>query len=141
MGNKLQFLTLIGFAKIDDGVFANVVPSLPRLTALVLRYPLKFHMLCFILKLLPSGCTKVGDKTAESLAKHCHGLQLLNLNYTSVTPGPISNIIICCPDLGTLKVAGISTWVRFPHHENKLDPFIWIPFHRTMPNLKGLHHR
>lgn len=60
----------------------------------------------------PRSCTKVADKTCNALAKNCSKLSVLNLSYTSATPVQVAGILLACPDLEVLKVAGIPSWVR-----------------------------
>ncbi|KAJ7130082.1 RNI-like protein [Mycena crocata] len=88
----LRELELSGFDKIPDAAFAAVLPRLHSLKRLVLR-----------------GCALVGSKTLAAAAK-CPQLQVLNLNYTSATPAALQPLLIACPHLEVLKLAGISNW-------------------------------
>ncbi|KAI0778118.1 RNI-like protein [Trametes elegans] len=91
--NQLLELELTGFSKIADDVFATVVSKLPALRRLNLR-----------------GCTKVGLKTAQAMAKHCLDLEYVNLNYTSVPPVALVPLFSNCK-LQFLKAAGIPNWL------------------------------
>ena len=60
----------------------------------------------------PSGCTLVGPKTIQAIAKACPSLKSVNLNYTSVTPLALAPLLLSCKErLEVLKVAGINSWV------------------------------
>ncbi|PCH33581.1 RNI-like protein [Wolfiporia cocos MD-104 SS10] len=89
----LQELILTDFEKEPDNMFASMVAMMPSLKVLVLR-----------------GCTKVGQRSADAVAKHCPQLTVLNLSYTSVLPANIAPILRACANLQTLKCAGISSW-------------------------------
>ncbi|KAJ6627210.1 RNI-like protein [Mycena sp. CBHHK59/15] len=116
---ELRELELFGFEKISDTTFASVLPRLPSLKVLVLR-----------------GCTRVGPKTLLATAEKCRQLQTVNLNYTTVTPASLLPLLLACPRLEVLKLAGISNWrldisftgVRHP----LLGPY-------DMPGLEKLH--
>lgn len=58
------------------------------------------------------GNAKVSEKTCSAVAKKCPKLTALNLSYTSANPVHVAPILLACPDLEVLKVAGISSWVR-----------------------------
>ncbi|KAJ7042523.1 RNI-like protein [Mycena alexandri] len=88
----LRELELSGFAKIPDAAFASVLPRLASLKRLVLR-----------------GCALVGTKTLGAAAS-CTHLQVLNLNYTAVTPISLVGVLKACPNLEVLKLAGIVNW-------------------------------
>ncbi|KAJ7169603.1 RNI-like protein [Mycena filopes] len=88
----LRQLELSGFAKIPDAAFAAVLPHLPSLKRLVLR-----------------GCALVGAKTVGAAAS-CTDLQVLNLNYTAVTPLSLVRVLKACKDIEVLKLAGIANW-------------------------------
>ncbi|GBE78266.1 hypothetical protein SCP_0111490 [Sparassis crispa] len=89
----LRELSLSGFDKETDNLFASVVSKLPSLQVLVLRF-----------------CAKVGSKTVEAAAKNCPHLSVVNLNYTAVTPLSLVPLITACRDLEVLKLAGITHW-------------------------------
>jgi hypothetical protein len=60
----------------------------------------------------PSGCTHVGPKAIQAIAKACLSLKSINLNYTSVTPLALAPLLRSCKErLEVLKVAGINSWV------------------------------
>ncbi|KAI0732332.1 RNI-like protein [Fomitopsis betulina] len=90
---QIQELHLTGFDKEPDTVFASIISSLPDLRVLVLR-----------------GNAKVSEKTCSAVAKKCPKLTVLNLSYTSANPVHVAPILLACPDLEVLKVAGISSW-------------------------------
>ncbi|TFY68363.1 hypothetical protein EVJ58_g1067 [Rhodofomes roseus] len=92
-GSELQELHLTDFDKEADTVFASIISKLPDLRVLVLR-----------------GCSKVGEKTCNVVAKTCPKLAALNLSYTAITPAFVVPILSACGDLEVLKVAGISSW-------------------------------
>ncbi|KAJ7102203.1 RNI-like protein [Mycena belliarum] len=89
----LRDLELSGFAKIPDTAFASILPRLPALRRLVLR-----------------GCLLVGAKTLAAAAASCPQLQIINLNYTTVTPLALQPLLLACPRIEVLKLAGISNW-------------------------------
>ena len=60
-----------------------------------------------------SGCTKVGAETAKAAAASCTMLEVVNFNYTSVTPVSLVPLITACTQLQALKLAGIQNWARF----------------------------
>ncbi|KAI9455849.1 hypothetical protein F5148DRAFT_1324597 [Russula earlei] len=94
MGPGLVRLHLIGFDKMTDQSFAAVVSRHPSLEDL---------SVC--------GCTLVGPKTIQAVAKTCPSLKFINLNYTSVTPLALAPLLRSCKErLEMLKVAGISSW-------------------------------
>ncbi|KAI0335341.1 RNI-like protein [Cubamyces sp. BRFM 1775] len=92
--DRLQELELTGLAKIPDATFATAVSMLPNLRKLNLR-----------------GCTKVGQETVKAAAEHCQRLEIVNLNYTAVTPLSLAPLLLICKQLATLKVAGIPNWL------------------------------
>jgi hypothetical protein len=56
------------------------------------------------------GCSKVGSKALAAAAKYCPLLTVVNLSYTSVTPASLVPLIVACPHLEVLKLAGIPNW-------------------------------
>ncbi|KAJ7225817.1 RNI-like protein [Mycena pura] len=90
--HDIRDLELSGLNEIPDNTFAAVLPCLPALKSLVLR-----------------GCLLVGTKTAAAAAS-CPQLQVLNLNYTAVTPSAFQPILLACPHLEVVKLAGIPNW-------------------------------
>ncbi|KAJ3016817.1 hypothetical protein NUW54_g728 [Trametes sanguinea] len=120
--NQLEELELTGFAKIADQVFATLLSKLPSLRKLNLR-----------------GCTKAGQLTAEAAAKHCPHLELLNLNYTSVSPVSLAPILLSCKQLKVLKVAGIPNWTDATYTK------LWTALHVAdgfeLSNLRSLKLR
>ncbi|KAJ2989283.1 hypothetical protein NUW54_g8833 [Trametes sanguinea] len=120
--NQLEELELTGFAKIADQVFATLLSKLPSLRKLNLR-----------------GCTKAGQLTAEAAAKHCPHLELLNLNYTSVSPVSLAPIMLHCKQLKVLKVAGIPNWTDATYTK------LWTALHVVdgfeLSNLRSLKLR
>ncbi|KAH9937628.1 uncharacterized protein B0H18DRAFT_203465 [Fomitopsis serialis] len=93
INSQLQELHLTDFDKDGDTVFASIISKLPSLRVLVLR-----------------GCSKVGEKTCNTVVQTCPSLAVLNLSHTSVTPAFVAPILLACRDLEVLKVAGISSW-------------------------------
>ena len=65
---------------------------------------------------LTRGCSKVGPKTIAAAAKSCPLLTVVNLSYTSVTPASLVLLVVACPYLEVLKLAGIPNWVSHPFH-------------------------
>ncbi|OBZ79135.1 hypothetical protein A0H81_00734 [Grifola frondosa] len=49
-------------------------------------------------------------KTVEAIVKHCPDLEVINLNYTAVTPISLAPLLHNCKALQVLKVAGIPNW-------------------------------
>jgi len=95
MGPGLVRLHLIGFDKMTDQSFAAVISR---------------H--CSLEDLSLCGCTHVGPKTIQAVAKACPSLKAVNLNYTSVTPLALAPLLRSCKErLEVLKVAGINSWV------------------------------
>ncbi|KAI0651785.1 RNI-like protein [Trametes meyenii] len=92
--DQLRELELTGFAKIPDTAFASIVSKLPALRKLNLR-----------------GCIKVGQKTVEAMAKCCPLLEVVNLNYTSISPASLAPLLLNCKNVEVLKVAGIANWL------------------------------
>ncbi|KAL0580289.1 hypothetical protein V5O48_001706 [Marasmius crinis-equi] len=89
----LRVLDLQGFRGISDEKFASIFPNLTRLGTIALR-----------------SCTKVGLKTVVSIAKSCPQLKVANLNYTSAPPISVGDLLLSCPELEVLKLAGIKDW-------------------------------
>uniref|UniRef100_A0A094ZGI4 F-box/LRR-repeat protein 2 n=1 Tax=Schistosoma haematobium TaxID=6185 RepID=A0A094ZGI4_SCHHA len=56
------------------------------------------------------GCQEITSRGVEQLARHCHGLLLLNLNYCGqgVTDEAMVHLSIGCPDLRVLAVSHCS---------------------------------
>ncbi|KAF9270406.1 RNI-like protein [Marasmius fiardii PR-910] len=92
---SLRELELTRFGKISDERFASIFSKLTQLRVLVLR--------C-------RDCLKVGLKTVVAIAKSCPRLQVANLSYTSTPPIAIGDLLLSCPQLEVLKLAGISNW-------------------------------
>lgn len=98
----LLHLELRDLKKPSDEIFSSVISELPRLETLILR-----------------GCSQVGSKTVAAAA-HCSELRVLNLNYTSPSASSIGALLLVCPKLEVLKLAGIpklnssaiSSWVK-----------------------------
>ncbi|CCM00956.1 uncharacterized protein FIBRA_03003 [Fibroporia radiculosa] len=90
---SLSMLELSDFSKETDKFLASVILKLPSLKTLILR-----------------GCTKVGQSTADAIAKSCSQLTVLNLNYTSVTPISLVPVLTSCRHLEVLKIAGVPNW-------------------------------
>ncbi|KAJ6574828.1 hypothetical protein B0H19DRAFT_614988 [Mycena capillaripes] len=109
----LRDLELSGFDKIPDNAFAAVLPRLSNLKRLVLR-----------------GCALVGPKTLSAAAS-CTRLQVLNLNYTAATPMALQPVLLACPGLEILKLAGISNWTDTTFAK-MLSPDL------SLPNLRNL---
>ncbi|ESK85299.1 scf e3 ubiquitin ligase complex f-box protein grra [Moniliophthora roreri MCA 2997] len=93
LNSTVRDLELSGFSKMVDDVFASIFTRLRELRTINLR-----------------GCTKVGAKTVEAIAKSCPHLRVINLNYTSAPPLPIATLINSCSELEVLKLAGIKSW-------------------------------
>ncbi|KAJ6519547.1 RNI-like protein [Mycena sanguinolenta] len=111
--SDLRDLELSGFDKIPDTAFAAVLTRLPALKRLVLR-----------------GCALVGPKTVAAAAS-CPHLQVLNLNYTAATPTSLQPVLLACPGLEVLKLAGISNWTDTTFAK-MLSPDISLPNLRTL---------
>ncbi|KAF8213364.1 hypothetical protein K438DRAFT_1956761 [Mycena galopus ATCC 62051] len=109
----LRDLQLSGFDKIPDTAFAAVLSRLPALKRLVLR-----------------GCALVGPKTAGAAAS-CPRLQVLNLNYTATTPASLQPVLLACPGLEVLKLAGISNWTDTTFAK-MLSPDLLLPNLHTL---------
>ncbi|KAJ7900053.1 RNI-like protein [Mycena olivaceomarginata] len=109
----LRDLELSGFDKIPDAAFAAVLPRLPALKRLVLR-----------------GCALVGPKTVAAAAS-CPRLQVLNLNYTATTPASLQPVLLACPGLEVLKLAGISNWTDTTFAK-MLSPALSLPSLHTL---------
>ncbi|KAK7064458.1 hypothetical protein R3P38DRAFT_2824667 [Favolaschia claudopus] len=110
----LRDLELSGFDKVPDAAFASVLSRLPGLKRLVLR-----------------GCTLVGPKAAAAL-KSCPKLQVLNLNYTAVTPISLQPVLLASgPSLEVLKLAGIPNWTDTTVGK-MLSPDLSLPNLRTL---------
>ncbi|KAJ6509256.1 RNI-like protein [Mycena vitilis] len=109
----LRDLEVSGLDKIPDSAFASVLPHLPALKRLVLR-----------------GCALVGPKTIAAAAS-CTRLQVLNLNYTAVTPVSLQPVLLACPGLEVLKLAGISNWTDTTFAK-MLSPDL------SLPNIRNL---
>ncbi|KAH9835617.1 RNI-like protein [Rhodofomes roseus] len=134
-GSELQELHLTDFDKEADTVFASIISKLPGLRVLVLR-----------------GCSKVGEKTCNVVAKTCPKLAALNLSYTAITPAFVVPILSACGDLEVLKVAGISSWLTATFKDDQdfqlpnlhtlklrqtfLSDNALFPFMRVCPNLR-----
>ncbi|PFH54649.1 hypothetical protein AMATHDRAFT_185367 [Amanita thiersii Skay4041] len=85
-------LTDLG-SKITDATFASTLRQLKNLRVLNLR-----------------GCSKVSTKAISALIISCTALKTVNLNYTTVNPASVAQLIMACPDLEVLKLAGIPNW-------------------------------
>ncbi|KAF7339703.1 hypothetical protein MSAN_02185700 [Mycena sanguinolenta] len=109
----LRDLELSGFDKIPDTAFAGVLARLPGLKRLVLR-----------------GCSLAGPK-AVAAAASCPHLQVLNLNYTAATPASLQPVLLACPGLEVLKLAGISNWTDTTFAK-MLSPDLALPNLRTL---------
>ncbi|KAL7285263.1 hypothetical protein ACG7TL_000357 [Trametes sanguinea] len=120
--DQLEELELTGFAKIADQVFATLLSKLPSLRKLNLR-----------------GCTKVGQLTAEAAAKHCPHLELVNFNYTSVSPTSLAPLLLRCKHLKVLKVAGIPNWTDATY--TKLWTALSVADGFELPGLRSLKVR
>ncbi|CDO72308.1 hypothetical protein BN946_scf184977.g5 [Trametes cinnabarina] len=118
--NLLEELELTGFAKIADQTFATVISKLPSLRKLNLR-----------------GCTKVGQQTADAVAKHCSQLEAVNFNYTAVLPASLASILLNCKQLKVLKAAGIPNWTDATYA--KLWTALGVGF--QLSNLRSLKLR
>ncbi|KAJ7071317.1 hypothetical protein C8F01DRAFT_427617 [Mycena amicta] len=93
-GADLRDLELSGFNKVPDNLFAGAIHHLPNLRRLVLR-----------------GCSLVGPKTMAAAAKSCKRLQIVNFNYTSITPASLQPLLLACStSLLAVKLAGIPNW-------------------------------
>ncbi|KAG7099403.1 hypothetical protein E1B28_001256 [Marasmius oreades] len=90
---SLREVELTKFGKISDEKFASVFSRLTELRRVVLR-----------------DCTKVGLKTVVAIAKSCPHLKIANLNHTSSPPAAVGDLLLSCPQLEVLKLAGISNW-------------------------------
>ncbi|KAG8697286.1 hypothetical protein FRC09_007964 [Ceratobasidium sp. 395] len=87
---SIASLELSGLDKINDQVFQSVLSKLPRLEKLVLR-----------------GSSKAGPLALAAVASTCSQLKILNMNYTVATPQSILSVLLACPGLEVLKIAGI----------------------------------
>ncbi|KAG8888671.1 hypothetical protein FRC00_014700, partial [Tulasnella sp. 408] len=85
----LVHLELRDLKKPSDDVLSSVISKLPALETLILR-----------------GCTHAGSKTVATAAQ-CSELRVLNLNYTTPSASSIGALLIACPKLEVLKLAGI----------------------------------
>ncbi|CAE6387391.1 unnamed protein product [Rhizoctonia solani] len=83
-------LELVELPGIADQTFAKVVARLPELEKLILR-----------------KCSKAGPLVLEAAASNCPRLKVLNMNYTVATPRSILLVLLACPELEVLKIAGI----------------------------------
>ncbi|KAG8740358.1 hypothetical protein FRC10_004397 [Ceratobasidium sp. 414] len=83
-------LELSGLEKVNDQVFETTLWVLTGLEKLVLR-----------------GCSKAGPLALAAVASRCPHLQVLNMNYTIATPQSIMSVLLACPRLEILKIAGI----------------------------------
>ncbi|KAI1797818.1 RNI-like protein [Ganoderma leucocontextum] len=119
---NLRELELTGFANITDKVFASVIAKLPSLRKLNLR-----------------GCFKVGTDTATAAANHCPHLEVVNFNYTAVSPASMAPLVFKCTRLEVLKVAGIASWTDGACYR------LWGAFGTKqdfhLPNLRSLKLR
>ncbi|KAF8600347.1 RNI-like protein [Ceratobasidium sp. AG-I] len=102
-GGIITSLELSRLPKINDQVFASVVSRLPELERLILRYGLRWQTdVCSI-----RGSSKAGPLVLEAVASKCPQLQVLNMNYTVVTPQSLMSVLFGCSNLEVLKIAGI----------------------------------
>ncbi|KAG9018224.1 hypothetical protein FRB90_011859 [Tulasnella sp. 427] len=90
----LVHLELRDLTKPSDDVLSSVISELPALETLILR-----------------GCTKAGAKTVDA-ASQCSKLKVLNLNYTTPSAGSIGTLILACPKLEVVKLAGITKLLK-----------------------------
>ncbi|KAG6911822.1 hypothetical protein DXG01_000069 [Tephrocybe rancida] len=90
---SVRELELTSFDDIPDTTFADLIRNLPCLRSLTLR-----------------GCTKVGAESMRAVAQVSPELQVLNLNYTSVTPASLAPVVRACSRLEVIKLAGIQNW-------------------------------
>ncbi|TRM65820.1 hypothetical protein BD626DRAFT_566473 [Schizophyllum amplum] len=118
----LSSLELSGFDKFEDGLFAGVLSHLSELRTLNLR-----------------GCKEVGNATMEATSQHCHSLEVLNVNYTSVSPISLHGLLGNCTSLCVLKVAGISSWSDGTVH--KLVTALSASKITTLPSMQNLKLR
>ncbi|KAG8979915.1 hypothetical protein FRC05_007358 [Tulasnella sp. 425] len=99
---ELVHLELRDLKKPSDDVLSSVIKKLPGLETLILR-----------------GCTQAGSKTVAAAARSSE-LRVLNLNYTTPSATSIGSLLLACPKLEVLKLAGIpklnssaiSAWVK-----------------------------
>ncbi|KAF8898538.1 hypothetical protein BD779DRAFT_1431472, partial [Infundibulicybe gibba] len=112
----LLHLELSGFSKIPDSAFASVVLKLSSLRTLVLR-----------------GSIKVGVDTMRAASKCCD-LKKLNINYTSVSPVSLLPLLLACPNLEVLKLAGIQNWTdaTFNHLNAGMGDTVQLPHLHTL---------
>ncbi|EEB91720.1 hypothetical protein MPER_09879 [Moniliophthora perniciosa FA553] len=142
LNSTVRDLELSGFSKMADDVFASIFPRLRELRTINLRPKIKLIINAI------RGCTKVGAKTAEAIAKSCPYLRVINLNYTSAPPLPIATLINSCSKLEVLKLAGIKSWTdaTFSKLAKAIDENArFISLHHSLnffislfPNLKRL---
>ncbi|KAF8507065.1 hypothetical protein F5888DRAFT_1647422 [Russula emetica] len=123
MGPGLVRLHLFGFDKMTDQSFAAVISRHPSLQDL---------SLC--------GCTLVGPKTIQAIAKTCLSLKSINLNYTSVAPLALAPLLRNCKErLEVLKVAGINSWTDTTFAQLRANLLTEKGF--TLPALRTLKLR
>jgi hypothetical protein len=59
-------------------------------------------------KLVLRSCLRIGDRTAEAAVAHCTQLEVLNVNFTSITSKGLGQVIGGLGNLEVLKVASIN---------------------------------
>nr|VWO96676.1 DNA repair protein Rad7 [Ganoderma boninense] len=121
--DNLRDLELTGFAKIADKVFASVIAKLPSLRKLNLRHG-RFIQSSFY----PSLKMELVE-----------ALEVVNFNYTTVSPASMAPLVFKCTRLEVLKVAGIASWT------DGACSRLWASFGSKedfhLPNLRSLKLR